>query len=114
MKFLRPDCTSGQVGGMTIQIAVNRHPEFLSIRHVGMIIDGKEVTDTPEIKAWAPSYENYTFVDLGHETTELQIGVASEMATMFNEIWPKALAKLKAICERGSDTSIPPPKKPKN
>lgn len=97
IKFL-----SARGGGMYSEIAENKQNDFLSIRHLGMI-DANGVIDTESdaVKAWAPSYENYTFVGKGNETeVKVDLGVPEEWEEMFNESWPKALLKLKEICER--------------
>ena len=97
IKFLSGSGT----GGMYSEIAENKPNEFVSIRHLGMIKDGVIDTESDEIKAWAPCYENYTFVDTGNETeVKVDLGVPEEWEEMFNESWPKALLKLKEICER--------------
>ena len=84
-------------------IAENRPPEFLSIKHVGMITGGVEDTESEEVQKWAPSFENYSFSDAGSSTA---VHVALETTPEFEEpmaaMWPKALACLKALCEAGS------------
>ncbi len=99
--FLGPNPETGELGGMLSEIAENRPYEFVSIRHLGFIVDGKEVTDTPEIQSWAPAYENYTFVKQEDGTTQLIVDLDSmqEWAEMFSEMWPRALKKLKEMCE---------------
>lgn len=91
------------VGGMVAEIAENRRGEFVSIRHLGELRpDGSEDLDSPAVKAWAPAYENYRFVAQPGGATEVQVemdSLASYEAFM-NEAWPKALALLKALCER--------------
>lgn len=53
IRFLSPDGC-----GMTSVIAENRPHEFLSIRHLGIIKDGVEDTESEEARSWAPAYEN--------------------------------------------------------
>lgn len=97
IKFL-----SARGGGMYSEIAENKQNEFVSIRHLGMIdANGVIDTESDEVKVWAPSYENYTFVDMGNDTeVKVDLRVPEEWEEMFNESWPKALLKLKEICER--------------
>jgi uncharacterized protein YndB with AHSA1/START domain len=97
IRFLSP---TGE--GMVAEVAENRRGEFVSLRHLGEIRpDGTVDTDSPSVRAWAPAYENYRFLDRDG-ATELQI----EMDTLpayeqfMQEAWPKALARLKALCER--------------
>jgi hypothetical protein len=99
IKFLGPG-EAGQMGGMASEIAVNRKYEFISIKHLGFILNGQEVTDTPEILAWAPAYENYTFTEEeGKTKVEVYVEVNPEWLEMMKGSWPKALEKLKEICE---------------
>ncbi len=98
IKFLSP---SGD--GMVAEIAQNRMNEFISIRHLGFIANGIEDTTSESVRAWAPAYENYTFVS-DPEGTKLviELDVPSEWGQYMNETWPKALAKLKELCEAES------------
>jgi uncharacterized protein YndB with AHSA1/START domain len=98
IRFLTPD---GH--GVTSEIAENRPNEFLSIRHLGYIADdGVEDTSSEAILAWAPAYENFTFTPTPQGT---KLTVDQDMTDEFDsmvETWPKALAKLKALCENGA------------
>lgn len=101
MVFLGPNPDNGKMGGMVGEIAENRPNEFLSIRHVGIVTDGVEDTESAEARKWTPAFENYTF----HEKdggTDMFVDTDTEdsMVAMFNEKWPKALEKLKEIAER--------------
>ena len=74
--------------------------EFISFEHYGFIMGGKELTDTPEVLAWAPSHENYTFVEVeGGTKVLIELEVSKEWEEMMASAWPKALVKLKEICE---------------
>lgn len=94
--FLDP---SGQ--GMVSRIAENKLHEFISIEHIGFVNDGKEDTESEGAKAAAGAHENYTFKE-SDGTTEVLVDMDSndEYKAMLEEIWPKALAKLKDLCER--------------
>ncbi len=86
--------------GMTAVIAENRKGEFLSIRHLGLVKDGVEDTESPEAKAWAPAYENYTFTEkAGAAEVRVDLDSNEEFEKMFQDLWPKALSRLKQICE---------------
>lgn len=51
-------------------------------------------------QAWAPAFENYTLKSVGAGTQLIiELDVAGDYQDMIDEIWPKALAKLKEICE---------------
>jgi hypothetical protein len=95
IKFLTPPGD-----GMISEIAENRKHEFISIRHLGMIKSGVEDFTSPEVKAWAPSLENYTFTHKkGVTRVEVDLDIAPEWEKMFLDLWPKALNSLKRICE---------------
>ncbi len=100
IKFLAPD-EEGKLGGMLGKIAANRPHEFISIEYLGMIINGVEDTTSEEVKKWAGAHEEYSF-DHTNGVTEVHVtlDLAEDMADMFNESWPKALTKLKDLCEK--------------
>lgn len=87
-------------GGMLSEIAENRPHEFISIKHLGMINNGVEDTESEDARKWASAYENYTFVAVG-EDTELQVALdtVEEYEQYMRDTWPKALAELKTLCE---------------
>jgi len=95
IRFLSP---SGD--GMVAEIAENRADEFISIRHLGFIAHGVVDTDSDAARAWAPAYENYSFQAVP-EGTRLVVDqdITDEFEGYMNEAWPKALARLKALCE---------------
>ncbi len=94
----------GKKEGMVSEIAESIYPEFISIRHLGYIMDGVEDTTSEKIKEWAPSYENYKLEKLEGQKTlfKLDMEVTDAYYQMFLEIWPKALDKLKEVCETNS------------
>lgn len=95
IKFLAP---SGD--GMVSEIAQNRKHDFISIRHLGFISNGIEDTTSEAVRAWAPAYENYTFIGAPEGTTlEVEVNVPGEWAQQMNEAWPKALLLLKQLGE---------------
>jgi uncharacterized protein YndB with AHSA1/START domain len=96
IRFLSPD---GE--GMSSEIAENRKYEFISVKHLGIIKNGIEDRESPEAKAWALSFENYTFTEKAG-VTELRVDmeIEPENEKMFKDVWPKALAKLKQLCEK--------------
>ena len=99
--FLGPDPETGKEGGMVSRIAENKPYEFISIEHIGIIKDGVEDTTSEEATKWAPAFENYTFKEKDG-ATEVLVDMDSEEdhAKMFEDMWPKALQKLKEIAEK--------------
>lgn len=90
----------GTESGMISEIADIRFPEFISIRHLGEINKGVEDVESDRVKAWAPAYENYTLEET-KDGTEFIVDsdTADEYADMLEMMWPKALQKLKEVCE---------------
>lgn len=101
MRFIGVDENGKKSGGMYSKIKEARPYEFVSIEHLGMIGENGEIdTTSDEIKKWSPAYENYTFIDKDGGTEVLvELNVPDEWKDMFNEMWPKALEKLKEISE---------------
>ena len=96
IRFLAPD---GR--GITSVVAESRPYEFVSLKHLGSIENGVEDTESASVRSWAPSFENYTFVGAGASTeVKVDIDVTAEFEEYTQKTWPKALARLKAICER--------------
>lgn len=87
-------------GGMVSMIKENIPNKFLSIQHLGMVEDGEEILTGPAAEVWGGALENYTFKG-DHKTTTLLVETDTDIKykQYFEETWPKALQKLKAICE---------------
>jgi hypothetical protein len=100
--FLGPDpANPGVEGGMVSRIKDNKLHEFISIEHLGIVKDGVEDTTGEEAKKWAPAYENYTFNEKDGGTELLvDLDLSDEYKDMFDEVWPKALKKLKELAEK--------------
>ena len=88
--------------GMISVIAENRPFECLSIRHLGEVRGGVDDTASEAVLAWAPAYETYHFAATA-AGTELRVSldVALDWASAMQTMFPKALARLKALCEGG-------------
>ena len=80
---------------------------LLSITHLGSIKNWVEDTDSPEIRSWAPAFENYSLSGVGTSTeVGIDVDVTPEFEDYMRKTWPKALGRLKAICEdRSARTS---------
>jgi len=91
----------GEIGGMVSRIKENIPNRFISIEHIGVLKGEEEITSGPEVEPWAGSLENYTF-DEDNNGTKVKVEMDSneEFESYFKETWPKALDKLKEICER--------------
>jgi hypothetical protein len=99
MMFIGID-SNGEKGGMISEIVENVPKKFVSIRHYGMLVAGKEITEGPKVEEWANSFENYTFeVDNGIVKLEVELDTVTDFVDYMNDKYPKALARLKEICE---------------
>ena len=86
--------------GMLSIVAVNRPYEFMSFRHIGMINQGVEDTESETVKAWAGATENYTLKEeAGTTTLTIEMETTEEYKDYFNTTWPKALDKVKELSE---------------
>ena len=90
-----------EMSGMMSRIKENKPYQYLSIEHIGIVQDGKEDTSSKEAKEWAGTLENYTFKEIDGTTEVLvDIDIEDEYKEMFQEMWPKALQKLKELAEK--------------
>jgi hypothetical protein len=97
--FLGPG-NDGKTGGMVSRIKDNKLYEFISIEHLGEVIDGVEDTTSDRVKEWSGALENYTFIDMNGKTELIvEMDINEDFKEMFQNTWPQALQKLKELCE---------------
>ncbi|MBK7763482.1 MAG: SRPBCC domain-containing protein [Bacteroidetes bacterium] len=99
----------GEKGGMVSRIADIIPNQFVSIQHYGLFKAGEEITEGPEVEKWANGFENYSFEEnnarldeaVGQGTTTLTVDLdtTEDFVDYMNKTYPKALEKLKEICE---------------
>lgn len=86
--------------GMLSSVAVNKPYEFMSFRHIGMVNNGVEDTESEAVKSWAGATENYTLKEeSGFSTLTVEMEITEEYKDSFNTTWPKALDKIKELAE---------------
>ena len=91
----------GEKGGMVSRIAENTPNQFVSIQHYGLLQAGQEITEGPDVDQWANGFENYTFEENnGTTTVTVDLDTTEDFVDYMNENYPKALDKLKEICEK--------------
>lgn len=91
----------GEQGGMVSRIAENIPNRFVSIQHYGLVKGEREITEGPDVEKWANGYENYTFEESnGTTTVTVDLDAVEEFIDYMNEHYPKALDKLKELCEK--------------
>ena len=92
---------NGVKGGMVSEIAENIPNSFVSIRHIGILKEGKEITSGAEVEQWTGGLENYYFEEI-NDMVKIVVEMHSikEFVDYFNQTYPTALSKLKEICEQ--------------
>lgn len=87
--------------GMYSTIAKNIPNEYMSIKHIGVVKDGKEQPLDEESKKWSGSLENYTLKETNGETKLIvDVDIAEEYKDFFNGVFPKALNIVKELAEK--------------
>ncbi|WGQ11830.1 SRPBCC domain-containing protein [Pedobacter gandavensis] len=90
----------GKGNGMVSEIAENIPGKFLSIRHLGDVINGKEDLESEKVKEWAGAYENYTLTEVDGQTEwSISLDIVEEYEDYMMDTWPQALEKVKALAE---------------
>lgn len=99
--FLGPAFEGHEEGGMVSRIIENRLYQFISIEHQGVVKNGVEDMSSEASQEWSGAHENYTFADKdgGTELT-VDCDVSDKEAAAMNEMWIKALARLKEMAEK--------------
>lgn len=97
LRFIGPDGS-----GTLVTLLEHRPYSFSRAEHIAILQKGGgEDRDSKEAKDWIGSTESYTFTDTpGGTELKTEMHIAPEFVSMFEDSWPKALAKLKEICER--------------
>ena len=97
-----------------VHVAVGRWPGVRDCRtpsqrvhvhsgHLGYISNGVEDTQSEAVRDWAPAYENYTFTATPAGTRlVIDQDAAQAYEAYLCEAWPRALQRLKALCETAS------------
>jgi len=99
VRFLGQDA-DGKTGGMASRIKENIAGRFISIEHLAIVKDELEITSGPEVKDWAGALENYSFREKnGHTILSVDVNTNEDFKSYFIDTWPKALKKLKSMCE---------------
>ena len=85
----------GEKAGMYSLIAKLEPGKFVSIKHLGMLDKGKETALENDL------YENYYLEDKNGSTLlKVEMDTEDDWLKYFEQTWPKALQKLKEVCEK--------------
>lgn len=88
--------------GIISEIEENKIGESIKMRHIGMLENGREIYEGPEIDSWKNAEEIYKFDNIeGHTrlTCSVQIDENIDSETEMRHMWLNALRSLKEICE---------------
>ena len=95
IRFLAPNGD-----GMVSEIAENPRHAFIRIRHLGEIANGQVDRTSERVRAWAPADETYTFTESPQGThLRATVETAADWEEHMNTSFPKALQRLKELCE---------------
>jgi len=90
----------GKQEGMVSRIKENIPNQFVSIEHLGVLNGEEEITSGKAVDGWAGALENYSFREENGKTiVDIDMDANEQFKSYFEETWPKALKKLKDICE---------------
>ena len=99
MEFLSDDGKGGLQGMMSLVREISPG-KSIKLVHVGLIQDGKKITEGPEVEQIKGAQENYSFNPSGNGTRLSVISDAlPEMKIQLLDAWPKALDKIKSLAE---------------
>jgi hypothetical protein len=100
LRFLAAD-EEGNLGGMLSLIKDFVPNEYICIEHIGIVEFGREITSGPDVDDWKGAEERYTLKETNGKTLlSVDMDTIEENKSYFLEVWPKALKKLKTICEK--------------
>ncbi len=99
--FVGDDEESGRTMGMIAKIAENIPDRFICLEYIGIIKNGEEIFCGKEVEEWFGGNEKYIFEDQdGRTNLRIEVDSDEKYVEFFKETWPKALEKLKSICEQ--------------
>lgn len=102
IRFVGPD-GDGSMGGLIATVEENRPHELISLRYIGLIVNGEVDATSEAAKAFVGAHERYAFSGSGESTTvDVELDSDEQFLSMFDDAWPPALAKLKEIVENRS------------
>ncbi|MGP4031257.1 SRPBCC family protein [Pseudarthrobacter sp. 1C304] len=99
IRFVGPD-GDGSMGGLIATVEENRPHELISLRYIGLIVNGEVDATSEAAKPFVGGHERYAFSESGGSTTvDVELDSDEQFVSMFDDAWPPALAKLKEIAE---------------
>lgn len=95
IRFVSED-ESGIVTGMVSTIEENDYPNHISIKHLGLVMNGIEDYDSEYTKVWAPAFENYHLArnEDGGCTFLLEQDMPEDYVEDFKQMWIAGFQKM--------------------
>lgn len=95
--FLDPDGN-----GLRARVVAHWPAEVVALRHLAGLRDGQPCRATGDVD-WCGCGEDYLFGDVpGGTRLRIEATVPAAHAALMEDLWPRALAALKALCEAPS------------
>lgn len=86
----------GNKAGMISEVLEFIPNELVTIRHYGFLQNGEEITSGPIVESWSGGLEMYSYKTNGEQTiVTVELDTTSDYIDYFNEMYPKALLRLK-------------------
>ena len=90
----------GSGNGMYSVVAKNNPYQFMAFQHLGEVKNKKEMPLDEKSKQWSGSMEEYLLEENGDRIqVSVDVDTTDEMVDQMNEMFPKALARLKELAE---------------
>ena len=92
---------NGKKGGMVSEVTENQPSHLVSIRHYGFLDGDSEITTGEQVDKWSGGLETYRFEENNGTTTVIvDLDTIDDYLDYFKNTYPKAMDKLKEICEK--------------
>jgi uncharacterized protein YndB with AHSA1/START domain len=108
IRFVMED-ESGVESGMISEVVASEWPNHISIKHLGLVMNGVEDYESEEVKLWTPAFENYTLVsnESGQCAFKMVQDIPDAYETEFRDNWNKAFDLIEKRLSLWSKPSVP-------
>lgn len=100
IRFISEDENGLQTGMLSVIEECN-YPAFISIKHIGLVMNGIEDYESEETKRWTPAYENYTLTASGESGClfALDQDMLEEEIQSFIEMWERSFDYMQRLID---------------
>ena len=100
IRFLGPNPVDGSVGWLLAEITELVPNEVMVFTFLWVVVNGVDVTDTPDVQTWVGLKEQYHLTESnGITTLAIDTVMADEYHEMMMDAWDKALVRIKELAE---------------